>query len=279
MTLTINHTDMASRHIESNQQRSRAVNFVNKSDSEVHHIAQRITNIKNHKKNERLAKNLNAAFNSLPVVALASGLAMKKGIKPSLKNSAEWGLAVAIPAVINKAHNSLSDKKKKSDLSFGVSVGLSLAGFFGATALLDKAAANPKVNKVVDTVIAGAKDTLKKVRSEIKVPEKFSTALSGLKSKIKIPEFAKNAYSNVMKTDFAKTAIEKGTKLTKGIVKNAPMIVALGIVGTIIGSAVKQSSQVAETKKLIKNDQLNTAKNLVNIYKQENEELKSQLEV
>ena len=270
MTLSINCQDGTCNQLTTNYRRNRAIRFVNKDDYEVSQLATRAVNMQNHKKNEKLAKNLNAAFNTLPLVAFASGLAMKRGVKPSLKNAAEWGLAVAIPGVINKVHNSLhSDKSKNSDLSFGVGLGLSLAGFFGASALLDRAALNPQVNKVVDAVIDGTKTTYKNVVKEIKIPDKVTKTITDLKSKIKIPESVKTACENFTKKDFMQKAITKGKELGKNAVKNAPMLLALGIIGVIFGSAIKQSVQIANTKKIIKEEQLETARMLVNSYQQE----------
>ena len=285
MSISINHKALAYSPLDTDKKRNRANNFVNKNDREVSQMATRAVSIHNNESNRKFGKRLSLAFNSIPFVAVASGLAMKRGIKPSLKNGAEWGLAVAIPAIVSKANNTAikssdnikSAEKKHANLSFGAEIGLSLAGFFGASALLDKASKNAKVNKIVDTVIDGTKDTLGKIKKEIKVPESLTQKVSKVAEKVKIPEFAKTAYNKVASSNVAKNVIASGKKIGKKAVKNAPMLVALGVIGAVFGAAVKQSSQISEVKSVIKKDQLDTARNLIGTYKQENEELKAQL--
>jgi hypothetical protein len=269
---------------ETDKQRNRAENFINKDDKEISRIAARSVSINNYKSNKNFAKNINTAFNSIPFVAVASGLIMKRGIKPSLKNGAEWGLAVAIPSVIGKlnrkaveTNDSLKSAERKHEgISFGAEIGLALAGFFGATTLLDKASKHPKVNKVVDTVIADAKSTFGKIKNEIKVPENITQALSNAKEKVKIPEFVKTGFNKVANSNAFNNILQTGKAVAKKAVNNAPMLVALGVIGAIVGTAIKQSSQISATKSAIKNSQLDVARELVDVYKQENEELKSQ---
>ena len=270
--------------LETDRQRNRAVNFINKDDKEVSRMATRCVNVSNRKSNQKFAKNINTAFNSIPFVAIASGLILKKGIKPSLKSGADWGLAVAIPTVIGKLHNKAvnssesikSAEKKHSGLSLGAEMGLALGSFIGAAALLDKAAKNPKVNKVVDTVIADAKSTFGKIKGEINLPKGLTKAISSVKDKVKVPEFAKTHLNKMANSNIVKTAFQTGKSVAKKAVAHAPVLVAFGIIGAVIGSAMKQGAQISRTKSAIKDRQLDVARELVDVYKQENEEIKNQ---
>lgn len=285
MSTTINHKAVSYMPLNTDQQKNRANAFINKSDKELNQIALRASSIQNHKSNKNLVKNIDRAFNALPLIAVASGLASGKSAKAALKNGAEWGLAVAIPAIVNKANktavnssdNIKQAEKKHAGMSFGAEIALSLAGFFGATALLNKASKNAKVNKIADTVIQGTKDTLNKVKKEIKVPEKLTQAYGKIAEKVKVPEFAKNTLAKVKNSQITKNIAEKGAKIGKKAIANAPGIVAVGIVGAILGSAVKQASQTAEIKNSLKRDQLSTAKHLISAYQDENQALKDEL--
>lgn len=274
MSLAINNN---SNYINFNneKQRNRAVNYVNKNDGEITNLAVRHTALKNHKKNEKLAKNINLAFNSLPFVALASGLATKKGLKSSLKDAVQWGLAVAIPSVINKPAKKSSAKNKNSDMSFGLKFGLSFVSFIAASSLVNQAAKDPKVNKVFDNAISTAKTKLNDAAAYCSKP---IAKLSSLKSKFKIPETVKNVCADAMNTPIAKSILPKAKNISKSIVKNAPILIALGTFVTIIGTNVKQSFEISNTKKMIKNNQLDVARNLIDNYKQENADLKSAAE-
>lgn len=261
------------------RQRARAEAFVNKSDRDVSKIAARMNSIKHSADNKKFNNRIDNTIKALPLIAVASGLATGRGAKAALKSGTQWGLAVAMPSIVGGANRKFmaSEDGKKKGMSFGSQLVVTLAGFFGANALLNKAAQNPKVNKVADTIIKGVKDTYKKVAKEIKLPKNISEGATKLAEKVKVPDFAKNAFKTLKNSETLKTVADMGLKAGKKAVKYAPDIALGGAIALTLGAAVKQGMQVSATKKHLKEDQLTTAKGLIESYKEENKDLKAQL--
>ena len=152
-----------------------------------------------------------------------------------------------------------------------------LVGFFGANALLNKASQSKTVNKVADVLINGVKDTYGKVAKEIKIPKNISKKAGELIGKVKVPEFAKDAFDTVKNSKVFKNVADMGLKVGKKVVKYAPDIALGSAIALTLAAAVKQGMEINSTKRHLKDNQLNTARNLVESYKAENEDLKSQL--
>lgn len=273
MTVSINS------NVNIDRQRARAEAFVNKSDRDVSKIAARMNSIKHSADNKKFNNRIDNTIKALPLIAVASGLATGRGTKAALKSGAQWGLAIAMPSIVAGANKKLvaSEDGKKKGMSFGTQLVASLAGFFGANALLNKAAESKKVNKVADTIIKGVNDTYKKVVKEVKLPKSFSDGAKKLTEKVKLPDFAKNALDSLKKSDTLKEVADMGLKVGKKAIKYAPDIALGSAIALTLGAAVKQGMQISSTKKHLKEDQLNTAKGLIESYKEENKDLKAQL--
>ena len=273
MTVSVNS------NMNIDRQRARAEAFVNKSDRDVSRIAVRMNSIKHSADNKKFNNRIDNTIKALPLIAVASGLATGRGTKAALKSGAQWGLAIAMPSIVAGANKKLiaSEDGKKKGMSFGTQLVASLAGFFGANALLNKAAESKKVNKVADTIIKGVKDTYKKVAKEVKLPKSFSDGAKKLTAKVKLPDFAKKAIDSAKKSDTLKEVADMGLKVGKKAVKYAPDIALGSAIALTLGAAVKQGMQISSTKKHLKEDQLNAAKGLIESYKEENKDLKAQL--
>ena len=280
MVSSINNTDI---------NRVRAEAFINKSDRDLNKISNRINNIKHYKEHKKASNVVSAATKSIPLIAAASAFAITKSPKAAVKQGAVWGALIAIPAIVSRANNNIKkasatpENKKGHGLSFGGELVATLAGFWGANAGINKLAKNEKVNQYADKAINKSKEIFEAVSGKIKMPEKLVQKAGEYAEKVKgiIPEKAKTAFANTVETvknsKAFNTFAEQSAKVGKKALKYAPEI-ALGsvIVGTL-GYGIKEGLKVSETKKQLKNDQLNTAKVLISSYKAENEELKAQL--
>ena len=280
MVSSINNTDMQRAHAEA---------FVYKSDKNITKMAGRINNIQHHKDHKRAAQVASFATKTIPFIAAASTLAMGKGIKPAAKQGAIWTALIAIPAMVTRANNNIKhasatpENKKGHGLSFGGELVATLAGFWGATVGINKLAKNPRVNEIADNVIAKSREIFGSVSKKVKVPEGLAQKASELTNKAKgiIPEkvktFVGETAESVKNSQAFKTIAAKSAKAGKSALKYAPEI-ALGsiIVGTL-AYGIKEGVRVAETKKQLKQDQLKTARAVIDSYKAENAELKAQL--
>lgn len=278
MSLSINK--LSSTQLTTDRQRARATEFINRNDREVTEMASRAHDISHRSDNQRFSKNLKTALYSLPVVAVASGLALKKGIKPSLKNGADWGVALAAPAAVSAVSKALSKPdshgRKHDNLPFGAHLVFSLGTYFAGFTAIEAASKNKKVNEIADAVIKGAKDTYRDVKSKISIPEKMTNAFNSVKSKIKVPEFAKPFADKVMASETMELALKTSKDLGKKVLQHAPLLVAAGTVVAVVGSAVRQASEISGLRSNIKRAQLDTARNLVNSYQTENQNLKAE---
>ncbi len=276
MSLYINQ--VTNSQLTTDRQRARATEFVNRNDNDVTHMATRSYNIAHRDDNKKFVKNLKTTIYALPVAAVASDLVLKKGIKPSMKNGAYWGVAVAAPAIVSGVSKAFSKPnefgKKEENLSFGSHLALTLGTYFAGSFALDKLSQNKTVNKVVDTVIDGIKDTAGKIKNEVKIPETVSQKFTSIKSSIKMPEFVKPVTDKIANSQFLKNMGKDAVSLGKKVINHAPGIMAFGMLGAIIGHGIKQGSAISANKNAIKNAQLETARNLINSYQQENQALK-----
>ena len=262
-----------------NSQRARAEAFINKNDKDVTKIAARMNSIKHGADNKKFNNRIDNTIKALPLIAVASGLATGRGAKASLKTGAQWGLAVAMPSIVGGANKKFIASKdgEHKGMSFGAQLMTTLVGFFGANALLNKAAQNKTVNKAVDALISGVKETYGKVAKEVKIPKNVSKKAGELLDKVKVPEFAKNAFNTLKNSEALKKVADMGLKVGKKVVKHAPDIALGSAIALTLAAAVKQGMEINSTKRHLKEDQLNTARNLVESYKAENEDLKAQL--
>lgn len=280
MISSINNTDI---------QRTRAEAFVNKDDKSLTKIAGRINNIEHRKDHKRAANIASFATKSIPFVAAAATLARGKGIKSAAKQGAIWGALIGVPELVVKANQKIKagsatpDNKNGKGMSFAGELVATLAGFWGATAAINKLAANKKVNAVADTIITKSKEAYSEIAGKVKVPESVAQKAGELSEKAKgiIPEkvktFVSSAAEKVQNSQAFKTAAEKGAKFGKKALKYAPEIALGSVIAGTVAYGVKEGLQVSSTKNKLKQDQLKTAKALISSYKEENESLKAQL--
>lgn len=278
MSINIQNHIYSANNIQSDRQRERAERFVNKSDREISHMAHRAYNISHYEKNKKFSSNLDKAIVSLPFVAAASSLLMGKGVKNAAKNSAMWGTILVAPAIVQGLGKALSkpdsNGNKHDKTPLGVSFGLSLAGMFAGQAGIQKLSESKKVNQLADTIIDGVKNTYNNVKKEIKFPENISNKIADIKGKIKTPEIIKPAVEFIKGNALINDIKDVSFNVVKKGIKNAPAIVATGAFVAMIGHAIKQGSEISSTKNHIKESQLDTARVLIDSYKQENQALK-----
>lgn len=273
--------------------REKAVKFVNADDKTINRMARLGYNKVYGKENKKFDKRVNTTLNALPAVAVASGLAIGKGMKGSLLSGLSWGLALAAPAMIgaiNKAAVNSNPKLAKAEKKHPVAtlftnVAASVGAFFGMTALANKVITNkkvgematkigekvsPTVNKAIETISSKGSEIIKKTKVDEtiknitekvskKVPESFTKGVKELKSR------------NIYKQTTA--AIKKGGKY---IVKNAPSILVFGTLGALVAKGISDANKMNEIKNGIKEAQFQTAKTLVNGLDAENKALKAE---
>ena len=275
--------------------REKAVKFVNADNKTINRMARLGYNKIYGKENKKFDKRVNTTLNALPAVAVASGLAIGKGMKGSLLSGLSWGLALAAPAMIgaiNKAAVNSNPKlakaeKKHPAATFLTNVAASVGTFFGMTALANKVITNkkvgematkvgekvsPTVNKTIETITNKGSEIIKKTKVDEtiknitekvskKVPESFTNKVKDIKA------------GNVYKQTTA--AIKKGGKY---IVKNAPSILVFGTLGALVAKGISEANKMNEIKNGIKEAQFQTAKTLVNDLDAENKALKAEKE-
>lgn len=271
---------------ETDTQRESAKKFVNANDKDVSKMASRQYSQKYHNDDKKFSRNISLAINSLPLIAVASGLASKKGAAASIKDGAYWGIALLAPKVINKANHALTKnsskienaEKKNSGMSYMTQVAASIGAYFGATALFNKAIEQPKVKEFGKNIINKATDFAKNIKNPIKLSPEAGAKLAELKNNIKVPEFAKPAIETLKNSETLKTVLNTSKGIAKKAIKNAPVLTVLGIGAALIAKSASSANKFAGIKSDIKNAQLETAKGLVNTYSEENEDLKAEKE-
>lgn len=268
MTVSMNSKAPAFYPLSDSNNRERAEAFVNKTDRELSRTARHLYGVANKKNDEKLAKRTSFALKALPVIAVAAGLATKKGLKPSLLDGALWGTALAVPAVVDGANKVLTknDNIKKAEkrhpgMAFGLELGAVVAGFYGARNAIVKIAKNKSVNKVFNSFAEGVKNTYEVAKKEIKVPKRITE----LAEKVKVPETVRNMYHSIAESSIGKGAASLGKKA----VKYAPEIVLLGTIAAIFTAGAKNAARVNNIKNQLKQEQMDTAKDLADYYKQQ----------
>lgn len=264
------------------QPAEKAIRFVNADDQTVNRLARRNYNREHRVENERFYRRVNIATKSLPVVAIASGLLSKQGVKSSLKSGASWGLALAAPAIVfglNKAYAERHPENKNAGLSSGTAMVASIAGFIGANNLLNRVSKNTKVNEIVDKAIKNTKETFGMVKELVKMPKTISESVNKYANLIKesAPENVAKKLKDVRNSGFAQDSVRVTKNLVKGAVKHAPELIVVGSLGAVIGKAISLSHGLSAEKAKIKNAQLDTARDVIDGLGSENAELKAQL--
>lgn len=266
-------------------QRAKAEKFVNASDNTINRLARRNYNKLYREENKKFDKRVVTTLNTLPLVAVASGLVAGKGKKGALLNGLTWGMALVAPSLVAKANNNFvknnpkvaNAERKHPIATLTANIAASVGAFMGLTSIADKVLANPKVAGAGKVVADRAGQALSAVK----------TASVGLMKKAKVPELVVATMMRIPKPvmdgaeAFAKNPIVKNVggfakNLGKGLAKNAPALLVFGTVGAIIGKGVSDARKFSGIKSEIKDAQFNTAKNLVNAYSAENAELKAE---
>lgn len=274
---------------------ARAERFVNASDKSINRLVKKGFNQAYGEENKKFDKHVNATLKTLPLVAVASGLAMKKGVKGSLMSGLSWGLALAAPVLVagaNKAIVNNSPKMAKEEVKHPVAAAMAniaatIGAYVGLTALADKAIASPKVmntgKKVLNPVLDAGKKVVEKVASKVSTPESVKTGMSKIgtvagKVANAIPASVKTFAKTVIESPAAKTIANASKTAGKHLVKNAPTVLVFATLGAIIGKAAADTKKVNNMKAELKQAQFDTAKTLVNTYSAENKALRKENE-
>lgn len=256
--------------------------FVEANPNKLAHRSYLRQEVENKDKTRKFNRNINAAFKSLPIVAAASTFALTKNAKLSAKSGAAWGIAVAMPWLVSKINNTAvksSPKVRKAEkqhagLTAAGLIATSYAAIEGGLRGFNKLAKMPAVNNAFDTAVKTVKDTAAGLTKNIKVPTKVSGAIEGARG------FVKNAIPEAVKTFVKKPTVESiiagGKNIAKKGIANAPALIGFTALGAIIGKAVSDSAKYSKIKSDVKTAQFETAKNLVNIYGDENDQLKAE---
>ena len=290
---TISNVNQQYNRFETDKQRASAKRFINADDAKLNKMAHNTYNFNERANDKKFSRNVSIAVNSLPLIAVASGLASKKGAAAVIKDGAYWGIALLAPKAINAVNNKLVNvsskvknaERKNAGTSYMAQVAASIGAYFGATALFNKVIEKPKVKEFGKNMIgkvsefaSNAKQTIKNMKSPINLSPEAGAKLAELKAKVKVPEFAKPAIENLKNSETLKTALTTSKNIAKKAIKNAPILTVLGIGAALVAKSVSSANKFGEIKSNIKNAQLETAKGLVNAYSQENEELKAEKE-
>lgn len=282
-----NNAGISYNQYGTDRQKTRMNKFINKDDADIAKMAVKNYNKKHLAEDKKFAKNVSTTINSVPLLAVASGLALKKGLKPSVMDGVSWGMALLAPAVVSTVNNKLvnkSQKIKKAEekhptTAYLTGLAASVGTFFGLDALAKRAmtspklGANPKVKSFAKNIESGVKDIYNNVAKNIKMPK----AVKNLADKVKVPEFAKKGIETVKNSNITKGLVNAGKNVGKFALRNAPMLAVLGVFTALVGKTVQQSKEFSKEKTQIKEAQLNSARVLVDAYARENESLKTAL--
>mgnify|MGYP007101842281 CR=1 FL=1 len=249
---------------------TRAKDFVNANPNRVAHKAFRHYQADNQENEKKFNKRINLAINSLPVVAAASTLALGKGAKSAAKSGAMWGVALAAPALISgintlatKSSRSVKKAEKKHQCItliglIGASIATMEAGFRG----VEKLAQNTTVRNAADTLVDGAKNTFKNLRSKVSGVNKFA-----------------EKGASVMKSVAEHTPKFMKGNAAKKVVGMAPVIIGFTALGAIVAHGLGEARKMSAIRADVKANQLNTAKELINVYDEENQNLKAENDI
>lgn len=273
--------------------REKAVKFVNADDKTINRMARMGYNKVYGPSNKKFDKRVNTTLNTLPAVAIASGLAMGKGMKGSLLSGLSWGLALAAPTVvgaINKKATEANPKLARAERKHPVAtlfanVAASVGTFFGMTALANKVVNNKKVGEMAVKVGEKVSPSINKVvenitnkGSEIIKKTKVDEAIKNMTEKVgkKVPESLTNKIKDIKAGNAYKqttAAIKKGGKY---IVKNAPSILVFATLGALVAKGISDNKKMNDIKEGLKEAQFQTAKALTNDLNAENKALKAE---
>lgn len=305
MSMTVSTANIAGvsyQQYGSDYEKSKANNFVNASDRELDRMAARKYRRTHRAEDRAFTRNANLAMKSVPLVAVASSLALKQGGKAALMNGASWALAIAAPAIVSEANAiaiGYSPKLKRfedkhENLTFAGGLAASVGAFVGGNKVLNKIVEkapkileNPKVKAMTDKL---AESTAKFKDSSIgiyntvknKVPEKLSNLkevmkLENIKKKMpefKVPGEITNKLATLKNLETTKTAVAFVKNIGKQAIKHAPLLTVLGIGTAVIAKSINSAKEVSNIKSNLKEAQLNTARNLNLAYAEENKSLK-----
>lgn len=267
-------------------QRAKAEKFVNASDKTINRLARRTYNRMYGEENKKFDKRVGTTLKTLPLVAVASGLAMKQGARGSLLSGLSWGLALAAPALVGAANNSLvknnpkleKAERKNPGKTLLANVAASVGAFFGLTSIANGVLANPKVADLGGKVANRAGEVLGKAKGPVQSflkKTKIADAAIGASMFASTISFPKPV-AKVLETPAAKTIGSAVKNVGKYVAKNAPTLLAFGTIGAILGKGVSEANKMRAVQSGIKEAQFNTAKALVNSYAAENAELRAE---
>mgnify|MGYP004658083429 FL=1 len=274
---------------------ARAERFVNASDKSINRLVKKGFNQAYGEENKKFDKHVNATLKTLPLVAVASGLAMKKGAKGSLMSGLSWGLALVAPTLVagaNKAIVKNSPKMAKEETKHPVAASManiaaSIGAYVGLSALADKALSNPKIvnagKKVLNPALDAGKKMAENIASKITSSgfiKEGASKLGTVAEKVgaRIPTAVKSFTKAVAQSPITKTVANATKTAGKHLVKNAPAVLVFATLGAIIGKASSDAKKMANMKAEVKQAQFDTAKALVNTYSAENKALKKENE-
>lgn len=262
--------------------RAQAREFAQASKKDVANMAVLQYSIENQDKNVRYNKRLNRAMNSLPVLAVASGLMAKKGVAASLGSGVSWGLALLAPDLISGVNRKLTKanpnlkraEEKHPTATFLAGVTASIGTFLGASVLLNKGLANKKVQKVVSSAVDMVKDAGKSVKNS-KFVSSAGAKFVELKSQIASSKVVKPVLEKINNSAILKDNIKGAKSLGKKALKYLPELTILAVGASLIAKSIKTIHSVNNNKKGIEEAQLQTANKVIDSYEAENEELRN----
>lgn len=262
--------------------RAYAREFARANKNDVANMAVLQYSVENQNKEKKFTKRINTAFNTLPVLAVASGLAAKRGMGASLASGATWGLALLAPDVIvglNKKLTSVSPRIKEAEkkhpvMTFLGGVATSIGAFMGAVSLLDKTIAHPKVKGALSSAGEMLKDAGKAVKDSGFVA-KTGAKLGELKAKVVGSKLVQPVINKFKNTEVLKNVAQGAKSLGKKALTVLPELAILGIGAALIGKSISTVHKINDNKKQIEEAQLQVANQVIDSYSAENEELKN----
>ena len=272
--------------------RAKAEHFANAGDDKINRLARKSYNKLYKEENKEFDKRVNTTLKTLPLVAVASGLATGKGKKGALLSGLSWGFALIAPSIVGAVNKKavdnnpkLAKSERKHPLSaLAVNVGASLGVFAGLTAVTNKLLSNNKVvdagKKVFKPVMEGASKLAGKVASSSFVNSGIATVKEvATKTGKAIPNSVKNMAKTVSESSIAKNLASVAKSSGKYIAKNAPALLVFGTMGALVAKGVSEAKKMSAIKSEIKDAQFETAKTLMNTYSSENRALKQENEI
>ena len=110
---TISNVNQQYNRFETDKQKASAKRFINADDAKLNKMAHNTYKFNEGANDKKFSRNVSIAVNSLPLIAVASGLASKKGAAAAIKDGAYWGIALLAPKAINAVNNKLVNVSSK----------------------------------------------------------------------------------------------------------------------------------------------------------------------